>query len=82
MVVETFLIHIKEDASEVDKRRIAWGVRNIGGRIEAALRNGTVLIATFDNHHIEHFRQHPLITLVGGVTFSGRKIRKTTIQNT
>ena len=40
MVVETFLIHIKKEASDVDKRRIAWGVRNIGGRIEAA--RGTV----------------------------------------
>ena len=82
MVVETFLIHIKEETSDIDKRRIAWGVKNIGGRIEAALRNGTVLIATFDNQHIEHFRRHPLITLVGGVTFGGRRIRKTTIQNT
>jgi hypothetical protein len=82
LVVETFLIHIKKETSDVDKRRIAGNVRNIGGRIEASLRNGTVLIATFDNRHVEHFRRHPLITLVGGVTFSGRKIRKTTIQNT
>ena len=82
MVVETFLIHIKKETSHEDKRRIAGSVRNIGGWIEAALRNGAVLIATFDNRHVEHFRRHPLITLVGGVAFSGRKIRKTTIQNT
>ena len=65
---------------DADKRKIITVVRNIGGRLEASLKNGAVLIASFDNGYVEFFRGHPLITLIGGVTFKGRRVRKTTAQ--
>lgn len=78
MVVETYLIRLKNDTSAADKQNIIRAIMNVGGRIESILNNDTVLIASLDNEFVEIFRGHPLITLVGGVAFKGRKIRKTT----
>ena len=80
MVVETYLIRLREDASDADKRNIIRAINGVGGRIESILNNGTVLIASLDNGFVDLLRGHPLVTLVGGVSFRGRKIRKTTLR--
>lgn len=80
MVVETYLIRLREDASDADKRNIIKAINGFGGRIESILNNDTVLIASLDNGFVDLLRGHPLVTLVGGVSFRGRKIRKTTLR--
>jgi len=80
LVVETYLIRLREDASDADKRNIIRAINGVGGRIESILNNGTVLIASLDNGFVDLLRGHHLVTLVGGVSFRGRKIRKTTLR--
>ncbi len=82
MVVETYLIRLREDASDADKLSIIRAIDSVGGRIESILKNGTVLIASLDNGFVDVLRGHPLVTLVGGVSFRGRKIKKTTLHKT
>ena len=49
MVVETYLIRLKNDTSAADKQNIIRAIMNVGGRIESILNNDTVLIASLDN---------------------------------
>lgn len=80
MVVETYLIRLRDDTSDADKRNIIRAINGVGGRIESILKNDSVLIASLDNEFVNLFRGHPLVTLIGGVAFRGRKIRKTTFR--
>lgn len=82
MVVETYLIRLREDASDADKRSIIRAINGVGGRIESILKDDTVLIASLDNGFVDVLRGHLLVTLVGGVAFRGRKIRKTKLRRT
>jgi hypothetical protein len=80
LVVETYLIRLRDDISDADKRNIIRVINGVGGRIESILKNDSVLIASIDNEFVDLFRGHPLVTLIGGVAFRGRKIRKTTFR--
>jgi hypothetical protein len=80
LVVETYLIRLRDDISDADKRNIIRAINGVGGRIESILKNDSVLIASIDNEFVDLFRGHPLVTLIGGVAFRGRKIRKTTFR--
>lgn len=82
MAVETFLIRLREDASAVDVRKVVAAVRNVGGRLEAILKDGAVIIATLDSGYSNALRSLPLVTLVGGVVFKGREIRRAKVRTT
>ena len=82
MVVETYLIRLRDGTSDSDKRKIIRAINRVGGRLESILKNDTVIIASLDSGFVDLFRGHPLVTLVGGVAFRGRKIRKTRLRKT
>ena len=78
MVVETFLIRLRAGATRRDTDRVIDYVRVHGGRVEALLKGGSVVIGVLDNSLAENVRSLPSVALVGGVNFKGRKIRKIT----
>ena len=82
MAVETFLIRLREDASAVDARKVVAAVRNVGGRVEAVLKDGAVIIASLESGYSDALRSLPPVALVGGVVFRGREIRRARVRST
>ena len=78
MAVETFLIRLRDGATRRDTDRVINYVQVHGGRVEALLKDRSMVIGVMDNSLAENLRSLPLVTLVGGVNFKGRKIRKIT----
>ena len=78
MAVETFLIRLRDGATRRDTDRVVNYVQVHGGRVEALLKGGSVVIGALDNSLVENVRSLPSVALVGGVNFKGRKIRKIT----
>ncbi len=78
MAVETFLIRLRNGATRRDTERVIDYVQAHGGRIEALLKDRSVVIGAMDNSLAENLRRLPSVALVGGVNFNGRKIRKIT----
>ena len=78
MVVETFLIRLRDGATRRDTDRVINYLQVHGGRVEALLKDRSVVIGVLDNSLAENVRSLPSVALVGGVNFKGRKIRKIT----
>ena len=78
MTVETFLIRLRDGASRRDIDRVINYLQVHGGRVEALLKDRSVVIGILDNSLAENLRSLPSVALVGGVNFKGRAIRKIT----
>ena len=78
MTVETFLIRLRDGATRRDTDRVINYLQVNGGRVEALLKNRSVVIGVLDNSLAENLRSLPSVALVGGVNFKGRTIRKIT----
>lgn len=78
MTAETFLIRLRDGATRNDADRVINYVQANGGRVEALLKDRSVVIGFMDRSLAEKVRSLSSVALVGGVIFKGRKIRKIT----
>jgi hypothetical protein len=77
MALETFLVALKENASEQTTNRLVTMIRELGGRVEIVAGRGRTIIATFDHYFAEQIRRLPPVRLVGGVAIGKRKLPRT-----
>jgi hypothetical protein len=78
MTVETFLIRLRDGATRKDTDRVVNYVQVHGGRVEALLKDRSVVVGVMERSLAENVRSLPSVALVGGVIFKGRKILKIT----
>jgi hypothetical protein len=77
MAAERFLIRLREGTTPSDTDKVINYVQAHGGRVETLLKNRSVVIGFMDSSLADNLRNLPSVTLVGGVIFKGRKVRKT-----
>lgn len=78
MTVETFLIRLRDGATKHDTDRVVNYMQVNGGRVEALLKDRSVVVGVMDRSLAENVRSLPSVALVGGVIFKRRKILKIT----
>ncbi|MBE0521696.1 MAG: hypothetical protein IBX39_05450 [Candidatus Methanoperedenaceae archaeon] len=74
MVIETYLISLNDDISQVEIENILRTLTSLGGNINMAVKKN--IIASFDSNYVDIIRKKTGVKLVGGINFKGRKVRK------
>jgi len=76
MVTETYLVRLRENVSKDEIKSVELMINRCGGNIEAVIKNGIVLITSFESSYVDVIRSLPSVELVGGVVFKGRKLTR------
>jgi hypothetical protein len=76
MVMETYLVRLRDNVSKDEIKSVELMINRCGGNIEAVVKNGIVLIASFESSYVDIIRNLSSVELVGGVVFKGRKLKR------